>query len=233
MVSDEIYGKKYFEGIYAHLKKEKKLVLKSFFDLLFLEKKGIKNILDLGCGEGDFLTICQKAGVEGYGVDISSYALDKARKKLTCELKKLDLGKEKLPWPDGFFEAVTAFDLVEHLRSTDLLFSEVLRTLKKGGIFFLTTPNAGFFLARLLGRIISGGDSTHVNLQRIKDWSRQLEKAGFSRVEIKGCLLFGFPPGLDCRHYLRKLKWPVLTKPIFFSIKGLTPELFIFARKDD
>lgn len=231
MVSDEIYGEKYFEGIYAHLKKEKKLILKSFFDLLFLEKKGIKNILDLGCGEGDFLTICQKAGVEGCGVDISSYALGKARIKFRGELKKLDLEKERLPWPDDFFEAVTAFDLVEHLRNTDILFSEAHRILKKGGIFFLTTPNAGFFLAKLLGRIIPGGDSTHVNLQRKKDWLRQLEKAGFSKVEVKGCLLFGFPPGLDCRHCLRKLKWPVLTKPIFFFIKGLTSELFIFARK--
>ncbi len=224
------YGKEYFEGIYAHLKKEKGLILNSFFDLLFSRARKIKKVLDLGCGEGDFLKICQERGLECFGVDISSYALKKAKKRIGGELRKLDLEREKLVWPDGFFDAVTAFDLLEHLKSPDLLFSETYRVLKKGGIFFATTPNGGFSLARPLGKIIPG-DTTHVNLQEAKYWLARLRKGGFSKIEIKGCLLFGLPPNLDLRHLLRKMRLPVLTRPIFFPILSFTPELFIFAWK--
>ena len=231
MSDSKNYGREYFEGIYAHLKKEKGLLLESFLTLLFPRAEEIKRILDLGCAEGGFLEICQEKGIDVYGVDISAYALKKAKKRVKGELIRLDLENEKLPWPDGFFDVVTVFDLLEHLRSSNLLFSETQRVLKRGGLFFATTPNADFILAKSLGKVIPG-DKTHVNLQGSKYWLDQLEKANFSKIEIKGCLLFGLPPSLNLRHFLRRLKIPVLTRPIFFPILSLTPELFLFAWKE-
>lgn len=230
MTTEENYGKKYFEGIYAHLKKEKELIFHSFFQLLSFRKKRLEKILDLGCGEGDFLKICYGKRIECYGADISSYALKKARKRIKTQLKKLDLEKERLPWPAGFFDAVTAFDLLEHLHSADLLLAEARRVLKKEGVFFATTPNADFFLAKVLGKIIPG-DRTHVNLQGVGYWQAKLKQAGFSETGIKGCLLFGFPPSLDLRWFSKRLGLPVCTRPILFPILRFTPELFIFARK--
>src|SRR3972149_7217318 len=92
------YGKEYFEGIYAYLKKEKSPVLRSFFDLLISEQAGIKKILDVGCGEGEFLEICQKAGTECFGVDISNYALKKAKGKVKGKLASVNVETEKLPY---------------------------------------------------------------------------------------------------------------------------------------
>ena len=119
------YAQQYFKGIYAHLKKEKKLIHRSFLNLLLAQNRKINNVLDLGCGEGDFLKICQEKKLKCFGADLSSYALKKAKEKVRGEFKKINLEKEKLPWPDEFFDAVTAFDLVEHLKKTNFLFAEV------------------------------------------------------------------------------------------------------------
>ncbi len=226
---DKIYGREYFEGIYTHLNKEKALVLNAFFDLLCFKASRIDKILDLGCGQGEFLNICQGKGLVCYGVDASSYAIEKA-KKVKGKFFKLNLEKDKLPFSDESFDAVTAFDLIEHLKQPEFVFSEAVRVLRKGGLFFITSPNADFILANFFGRFIPG-DPTHVNIQGKDYWLKKLKAIGFKTIEIKSCLLFGFPPSLNWRYYLRKLRLPVLVRPIFSPIYRLNPELFIFARK--
>lgn len=224
------FDREYFEGIYTHLKKEKSPVLKSFFNLLILKKPKIEKLLDEGCGEGEFLEICQRTKIKCFGVDISSYALSRAKEKVKGNFLAIDLEKKKLPYPDNFFDTVTAFDLLEHLRKPEFCLREVCRVLKKDGVFFATTPNADFFLAKALGKVIPG-DNTHVNLQGVGYWQAKLKQTGFSETEIKGCLLFGFPPSLDFRWFLKRLGLPVCTRPIFSSILRFTPELFIFSKK--
>lgn len=224
------YGQEYFEGIYAYLKKEKSPVLKSFFDLLASEQKNIRTILDVGCGEGEFLEICQDAGIECFGVDISSYALKKAKSRVKGDFFRADLEKEKLPYNDNFFDAVCSFDLLEHLNSPEVLFRESRRVLKKNGVLFLTTPNGDYWLAGFLGHFVHD-DPTHINIQGKNYWCQYLERVGFSKIKTRGSLLFGFPPGLESRYFLKRIKVPVLTRPIFFPILGLTSELFIFTRK--
>ena len=224
------YGKEYFEGIYAYLKKEKSPVLRSFFDLLISEQAGIKKILDVGCGEGEFLEICQKAGTECFGVDISNYALKKAKGKVKGKLASVNVETEKLPYPDEYFDTITSFDLLEHLRNPGFLFRELKRVLKKDGLLFLTTPNGDYWPAGFLGHFVRD-DPTHINIQGKKYWCKYLKKAGFSSIKIKGSLLFGFPPSLELRHLFKRIRIPVLTRPIFFPILPLTSELFIFARK--
>lgn len=229
-------NKKYGEGYFketlsrAQPQEEKQRVLEIFFELLTTRKRNIRKILDLGCGEGGFLQVCHKKGIECFGVDISSYALKKAKEKAEGQFLRLDLDKSILPYVSDYFDAITVLDLVEHLENPQLVLTEARRVLKKDGVLFLTTLNGGYWLASLFGRFVVN-DPTHINLQEGKYWQNEFEKAGFSRVEIKGCLLFGFPPGIRLRWFLRYLKIPVFLKPVFFPILGLTPEFFIFAKK--
>lgn len=224
------YGKKYFDQIYARLKREKSYILKFFFGLLISQKKTVNTLLDLGCGEGDFLKICQAYKFELFGVDISRYALNKVKKVVRGKFIKADLEKDKLPYANDYFDVITAFDLIEHLKDPQLLLTECRRVIKKDGLLFLSTLNGGYWLGKFLNRFFIG-DQTHVNVQNSDYWCQSIEQAGFKKITLKGCILFGFPPTLGFRYWLRQKKIPVITRPIFSPLMGFNSELFIFARK--
>lgn len=223
------YDQEYFEGIYARLAKEKKYILAAFLNLLWQRASKIKKILDLGCGEGEFLQLCQKKGIASFGVDVSDFALSKAR-DVKAKFFKLDLNKDKLPFSENEFEAVTCFDLLEHLASPSIVLSQAYRVLKPDGVFFMTTPNGQTWLKDFLG-LFFPSDKTHINVRGARYWQGELEEAGFSQIQVKGCFLFGFPPGLDFRYLLRKLKLPSIYKPLFSPILPVASTLFIFATK--
>jgi SAM-dependent methyltransferase len=118
---------------------------------------GATKTLDLGCGK------TPKNPFEAntlYGVDVD-WGIDETRHVLPC-----DLGIEPIPFGDGTFEYVTAFDLIEHIPRLIYkgderrypfiyLMSEVSRVLKPGGIFLSHTPAAP--------RGAVDVDPTHVN----------------------------------------------------------------------
>lgn len=64
-------------------------------------------ILDVGCGEGTFLAaVCERFGLEGHGVDISTPAIEAAAKRhggLSWVVANADRG---LPFADGSFSIV-------------------------------------------------------------------------------------------------------------------------------
>ena len=62
----------------------------------------------------------------------------------------LDMCFDKFPWPDGFFDAITAWEVFEHLENPYHLIREVERMLKPGGFLVLSMPNAISLISRLL-----------------------------------------------------------------------------------
>ena len=69
-------------------------------------------ILDVGCGTGANLVLLSQFG-DAEGVDISPDALAFCRAR---GLENVRLGAaETLPYEDGRFDVVTAFDVVEHM----------------------------------------------------------------------------------------------------------------------
>jgi SAM-dependent methyltransferase len=95
--------------------------------------------LDLGCGAAPKNLF---GADEVYGIDI--------RKDLEKNIAQADLAVESIPFPDNFFEYVTAHDFVEHIprvvylpsrrNSFIELMNEIWRVLKIGGRFLSVTP---------------------------------------------------------------------------------------------
>lgn len=225
------YNREYFEEFYAGLVREKKEIHTAFLGLLQQRLPQVKNLLDLGCGKGEFLEVCQNFGLSTCGVDVSNYALVQARqKKLKTQLFCLDLNKERLPFKSNSFKAVTCFDLVEHLSTPSLILSEAFRVLTPGGVLFITTPNGQTWFGHILSLVFLP-DKTHVNVQGLRYWQQKLKEAGFDQVETKGCFLFGFPPGLDFRFWLRRFKLSPIYRPLFTPFLSLASTLFLFAAK--
>lgn len=105
----------------------------------FIQKcnRSIK-ILDLGCGDGYILSMFSKKN-DCFGID--------KRDKLTIDSKnsikfcKIDLDVNKLPYNDDHFDLIICAQVIEHLRNTDYVLSEVNRVLKKDGFLILSFPN--------------------------------------------------------------------------------------------
>src|SRR5579872_6459223 len=121
-----------------------------------------KKVLDLGCRDG-MLTQSFAEGNEVLGVDIDQKALELIKKRLKIETKWLDLNSE-WPFAKCSFDCIVACEIMEHLYSLDGFLKNVFETLKPGGIFIGSVPNA--FRMRNRMKFLFGNeyenDPTHV-----------------------------------------------------------------------
>jgi len=103
---------------------------------------GSAQVLDVGCGRGEWLELVQKAGLEGRGVDIDGGMLSACRERgLSVEQADGIALLEDLP--SESLALVSAFHVVEHIPFAQLqkLVEEALRVLQPGGFLVLETPN--------------------------------------------------------------------------------------------
>jgi SAM-dependent methyltransferase len=98
--------------------------------------------LELGCGTGVFLEKVARSGARLCGIDLSIDLLDKARERV-APLANVRLTRgdaERMPYPDGRFDAVYGSSILHHL-SLERAMSEVFRVLRPGGVTVFTEPN--------------------------------------------------------------------------------------------
>lgn len=225
------YGRSYYEVFIAPQKPEKEKNFTEYLRLILERKPMIERVLDAGCGQGGFLDVCERRGIHKlYGIDVSSYAINSVKKRTKAKLLQMNLEGRKLPYKARFFDLVVAIDVIEHFRYTKAFFKEVARVLKDDGLFFVTTENSGALFDKLFSPFYPRHE-VHINLQKEEYWNRVLFQSGFHRIENKGIVLHGFPPPLNLRNFLRKLKVPVLVRPIFSPLRTFSGTLVIFAQK--
>jgi len=100
------------------------------------------------------------------GIDISQEVLNKCS-PLCDKIQRVDVEKEKFDFESDFFDVVTSFMVLEHIRNPKKYISELIRVTKKGGIILMTIPNIVSFLSRV--RVVFGklpiavaSDKTHI-----------------------------------------------------------------------
>lgn len=121
---------------------------------LFCEK-GVRRVLDLGCGTGRHLLFLLKRGFEVYGLDGSPNGLEIAKNWLAEENLSSELVCQKIeykfPYKGGFFDAIISIQVIHHNLMKDIMFTvnEIKRILKPNGYIFLTFPLLqGFYVKR-------------------------------------------------------------------------------------
>ena len=106
-------------------------------------------MLDVGCWTGSFLAAAQRRGWEVEGIEPSTWAAGRARERgvTVHEGELADAGLAP-----GSFDAIVSCDVLEHLADPDAAVGRFAELLAPGGVLYLTVPDAGSRLARLMGR---------------------------------------------------------------------------------
>ncbi len=95
-------------------------------------------ILDVGCATGEFLSIAKKQGWDCYGIDVSKYAVEQARKKFKVNARA---GELIGAYEKDFFDVVFMSFIIEHTDNPAEIVKEASKILKKHGIIFISTIN--------------------------------------------------------------------------------------------
>jgi ubiquinone/menaquinone biosynthesis C-methylase UbiE len=176
---------------------------------------GIGNrILDLGC-HGGLLTskITKHLKASTVGLDISEAAIQYAQKKYSnIEFKVADIQKE-IPFPDASFDAVTAFDVIEHIPNLEFVVKEINRVLKLNGFFVLAVPKENllfktvwFFWTKGRGKV---WNDVHVHEFDDSTLHKFFDSQGFKRVKEKKTHLgmYFFAPEADRTRNGVRIAW--------------------------
>ena len=106
-------------------------------------------LLDVGAAFGFGVAEARRAGWRAFGVEISPAAAGAASKVAQgCVAMAHAL---RTPFPDACFDAVTLWDVLEHLADPHAAVAEIGRVLRPGGRVALSTGDVGSFVARLSG----------------------------------------------------------------------------------
>lgn len=150
------YNKKIFENyFFSQINKAKNykilgFSLKSIKNLKIIKTLNLnknKKVLDAGCGTGILLNqLFYIYGIKGYGIDISSAAINAgeklSHKNIILKTEKL----ENLPFKNNFFDFVLSFDVLEHIENKKSVLKEIKRVLKPGGKILLYAISKRDFL---------------------------------------------------------------------------------------
>jgi 2-polyprenyl-3-methyl-5-hydroxy-6-metoxy-1,4-benzoquinol methylase len=142
-----------------------------------------KKVLDLGCRDGMLTAFFCKDNTV-LGVDVDRNALQMAKAKLNIETMWVDLNTE-WPFPPNSFDVIIACEIMEHLFFLEPFLQKVKDSLKPGGLFLGSVPNA--FRMRNRWKFLFGNhyenDPTHVRQFSVLSLQKTL-KTYFQEIEI-------------------------------------------------
>lgn len=162
----------HFRGSIDSIKKAQEAYIPYFRDK--------KNVVDIGCGRGEFLSLMQDNGINAVGVDIYEPYVDYCRMKgLNAECGDGADYLAKLESVDGIFIG----QVVEHLKPYQIIriCNAAYEKLSSGGCIIIETPNPTSLSIYTNAFYI---DPSHIKPVHPLTMKYYLEKAGFRNIDI-------------------------------------------------
>lgn len=139
---------------------------------------GREKILDVGCGQGDFLAACKDIRVTAMGIDADGDYINFCKKR-GYNVKIGDI--YRIPYRKESYDGVFSQSVFEHLTDPLKAIGEINRVLKPGGLVIISTPtpSSSFW-----------DDPTHVRPHTPKSLRLMLEMGGFKNISVSYVLFY-------------------------------------------
>ncbi|MEO6788020.1 MAG: glycosyltransferase [Chthoniobacteraceae bacterium] len=175
-------------------------------------------LIEVGCGEGDFLSEAETAGYDVTGVEYAAAACATAGRRLQRgRVLQGELADAKLP--DSHFDVCVLNDVIEHVRDPLAFLREIRRVLRPGGALFIATPDLRSWSARVMKERWMEWKPEHLTYFNRDNIQTALLKAGFGEVLLRpGWKILSFDYVLA---HFEKFPVPVFTAALRLLAKVL------------
>jgi SAM-dependent methyltransferase len=144
---------------------------------------GARDVLDIGCGRGEFLALLRDQGISARGIDINGSMVDVCRQQ-GLDAAEADALTYLRAQPDGSLGGLFAAQVVEHLEPRYLtsLLDAAFDKLRPGATIVLETINPACWFAFFESYI---RDITHVRPIHPDTLTYLLMATGFQHVDVR------------------------------------------------
>ncbi len=224
---------------------------KSKVDLLLKHcPTGEAKVLDIGAGGGLFPHLLKERGIDVYGIEPNPVRIRFAKEKYELNLSPRLV--EDSYWQDGynkFFDAITLWDVIEHVNFPTEMLRSINILLKDDGLLLLDTPARDAFYYRMgelsykftfgifplfLNMMYSKEVFAHKQIFSSSQLTRLLQKCGFRVVFLEKIHELSFPYS----YYLKRLfhseriaRTAERFANYFFNLFKIRNKMILIARK--
>jgi glycosyltransferase involved in cell wall biosynthesis/SAM-dependent methyltransferase len=229
-----IYRADYFLGSESEAGRQTASELKYATAGLYLSEirryhgSGNGRLLEVGCGEGDFLVLAEADGWQVTGVEFSSAAGERARQRLkngrvSCgELQQLGLAAEQ-------FDLCVVSDVISNVRDPLEFLGEIHRVLKPDGTLFIATPSIDSWSARFMKQKWMEFKAEHLTYFNRQTIQTALFKSGFHDVIVQpGWKVLNFD---YVKKHFERFPVPVITPALNFGTRVLPKRVQLRRRR--
>ncbi len=160
----------------------------AYIESIFPPWTGKGRLLDIGCGNGFFLSFMKKIGWQVSGVEI-----DPESSRIAWEVNQIPVFTgtlDKANFPGESFDAITMNHVIEHIANPFDLLNESYRVLACGGYLCIATPNIQSLGHGIFRKYWLPLDPPrHLYLWSCANLSQAVRKAGFHIVWCKASSL--------------------------------------------
>jgi 2-polyprenyl-3-methyl-5-hydroxy-6-metoxy-1,4-benzoquinol methylase len=173
------------------------------------ERTGVRagRVLDVGSGYGFFRVALGEAGYEHDGLEVSEFARRVAAGSYGLQTYGGTLEEHWAAW-ESHYDAVTLFDLIEHLADPGRFLAQVASVLRPDGVLGVKTPNLDCPEGEVFGPHYHSLKREHLSFFSADSLTAAAQAAGLEPVHVTTTshLLVGFVGPEQTRTWERQLR---------------------------
>lgn len=141
------------------------------------------HVLDVGCGDGNFVHFCANQGAEVTFVDVDADKIREAEQRLRGTAARgihpLVSDASPLPLPDNHFDKVVAMEVMEHVDCPADFLAELVRVGKPGALYLLSVPDIrSETVQKTVAPQMYFEKPNHINIFSGEDFARLVSESG-------------------------------------------------------